>query len=172
VAIQRWQPWDEFKELDRQMNDIVKNPLSFFRRQMWHVPTEEFVWMPALDLYEKSDKFMVRIEVPGMREEDIDISIAGDVLTIKGERQDKSAVEKENYYRREFNYGNFQRSISLPAPVLVDKAEAHYRDGILEIVLPKANGIKTKKITLKPKQGKPKETQPAKKAGAKEKAAK
>jgi len=154
MAIQRWRPWDEFRELERRMEEMIRHPLLSLRYPLawWRAPTEEAAWIPALEMYEKEDKFVVRVEVPGMKKEDIEISVLGDTLTIRGERKAETEVKDEDYYRCELCYGRFSRSITLPSAVQTAKVEATYRDGILEIVLPKAPEAKPKKIQVKVKE--------------------
>ncbi len=160
MAIQRWRPWDAFREMERHMDEMTRYP-SIFRHPLywWPMPTaEQSAWIPALEVYEKEDKYTVRIEAPGIKEEDIDISVLGDTLTIKGERKAESEVKDEDYHRCEFCYGNFYRTITLPTAVKADKVEANYQDGILEVSLPKAAETKLKKITVKSKPAKAIET--------------
>ncbi len=120
-------------------------------RSWWRVPTEEMVWTPAVEMYEKDDKFVVRAELPGMKKEEFDISVLGDTLPIKGERKAKSEVKDEDYYRCELCYGKFSRSVALPAAVDAKKVEASYENGILEITLPKVEEAKPKKVEVKVK---------------------
>ncbi len=107
-----------------------------------------------IEMYEKEDKVVVRAEIPGMKKEDIDISVDGDMLTIRGERKSESEVKNEDYYRCELSYGRFSRSIALPSKVRPDKVEADYENGVLEIMLPKASEAKPKKVAIKAKQAK------------------
>ena len=146
MAIERWRPWDEIREMERRMDEMMRRPLTW-----WRVPTEELAWVPAVEVYEQEDKFMVRAELPGMKKEDIDISVLGDTLTIRGERKAKSEVRAEDYHRCELSYGKFSRSVALPAAVQAGKVEASYENGILEIMLPKAEEAKPKKIEIKVK---------------------
>ncbi|MFW6149949.1 MAG: Hsp20/alpha crystallin family protein [Chloroflexota bacterium] len=104
-----------------------------------------------MEVYEKGDDVMVRAELPGMKKEDIDISVLGDTLTISGERKSQSEVKDEDYYRCEMNYGTFSRSVALPAAVDANKVEASYDNGVLEVKLPKAEEAKPKKIEVKVK---------------------
>jgi HSP20 family protein len=108
--------------------------------------------MPAVDVFEKNDKFIVKAEVPGMKEEDIDVSVVGDTLTIKGERKTETEVKEEDYYRCERSYGSFYRSIPLPSAVDASKIEASYEDGLLEVTLPKKAEVKPKKIAVSAKK--------------------
>lgn len=165
MAIQRWRPRDEFRELERRMDEIMRSPFADFRHPLtwWRVPNEELGWMPALEMYEKEDKFVVRTELPGMKKEEIDISVLGDTLTIKGERKAESEVKDDDYYRCEMCYGKFSRAITLPSSVQTSKVEASYDNGILEIILPRATEAKPKKVEVKVKGNKT-ETKPKAKA--------
>jgi HSP20 family protein len=111
-------------------------------------------WLPPLEMYEKEDKVVVRAEIPGMKQEEIDIAVEDSTLTIKGERKAESEVKDEDYYRCELSYGRFSRSVALPSKVQAEKVAASYDDGILEITLPKAPEAKPKKIAVKAKKAK------------------
>ena len=111
------------------------------------MPVEEIGWEPAIEVFEKEDKFVVKAELPGMKE-DIDGSVVSDTLTIKGERKAESEAKEENYYCCERSYGSFFRSIALPSSVDAKKIEASYEDGVLEVSLPKAAEVKPKKISV------------------------
>jgi len=165
MAIQRWRPWDEFREMERRMDDMMRNPLMSIRHPLswWRVPTEELGWMPALEIYEKKDNYVIRAELPGMKKDEIDISVLGDTLTIKGERKAESEVKDEDYYRCEMCYGRFSRSVTLPAAVQASKVSASYNDGMLEVTLPKAAESKPKRVEVEVKEA-------ASKSGAKSKA--
>ena len=104
-------------------------------------------WTPAVDVYQDKDQFTVVAEVPGMKKEEIDISLHGDTLTISGERK---AQEKqgEQGFRSERFFGKFQRSLTLPSAVNIEKVKASYKDGVLEVVLPKAEEAKPKQIEV------------------------
>ncbi len=119
---------------------------------IWWGSPEERRWMPAIDIFEKDNKFVVKAELPGMNEEDIDVSVVGDTLTIKGEKKTESEVKDKDYYRSERSYGSFMRSISLPATVNADKIEAKYEDGVLEVSLPKVAEVKPKKVKVSAKK--------------------
>jgi len=153
MAIERWHPWDEFREMERAMSEMASHPLLAWRRPLawWHAPSEEMAWTPAVEIYEKGDKFVVRAEIPAMKKEELDISVVGDTLTIKGERKAKSEAKDEDYYRCELCYGKFSRYVALPSAVQADKVEATYENGILEITVPKAEEAKPKKIEIKVK---------------------
>ena len=112
----------------------------------------EMGWAPAIEVFEKEDKFVVKAELPGMKEEDIDISVVGDTLTIKGERKAESEVKEEDYYCCERSYGSFSRSVAIPSNVNANKIKASYEDGVLEVSLPKVPEVKPKKIAVSAKK--------------------
>jgi HSP20 family protein len=133
------------EEWERRFDDLLGRPL-------WRLPVEEKSWMPAVDVFEKEDRFIVKAELPGMKEEDIDISVVGDTLSIKGEKKTETEVKEEDYYRCERSYGSFYRSIPIPSNVDANKIEASFDDGVLELVLPKSAKIKPKKIAVSAKK--------------------
>jgi HSP20 family protein len=104
--------------------------------------------MPALDVFERDDKFVVKAELPGIKEDDIHVSVVGDTLSIKGEKNTETEVKEEDYYRSECSYGSFYRSIPIPANVDASKIEASFEDGVLEVALPKSAKVKPKKIAV------------------------
>jgi HSP20 family protein len=145
-----WQPFRAMEEMERRFDEMFGRG---FLPSVWRrLPLEERVWAPALDIFEKDDKFVVKAELPGMEEKDIDVSVVGDMLTIKGEKKSETEVKEEDYYCCEHSYGNFYRSISLPSTVDATKIEANYEDGILEVSLPKAPEVKPKKIAISAKK--------------------
>ena len=105
-------------------------------------------WSPALDLHEDKDNFYVRAELPGMKKEDIDLSLHDGSLSISGERKQESHSEDKEVYRAERFFGRFQRTVVLPAPVAVDKVKAEYKDGVLKVTLPKTEEAKPKRIDV------------------------
>jgi HSP20 family protein len=154
MAIERWRPrwgiapWRPFRELEeweRRFDDLFGGPL-------WRLPVDERGWMPAVDVFEKEDKFVVKAELPGIKEEDIHVSVVGDTLSIKGEKKTETEVKEEDYYRCERSYGNFYRSIPLPSNVDANRIEASFEHGVLEVTLPKSAKIKPKKIAVSAKK--------------------
>ena len=157
-----WQPYREMEEMGRRFEDFFGRP---FLPAMWrHFPSAEMIWSPAIDVVEKEDKFVVKVELPGVKEEDVDVFVVGDMLTISGEKEAESEVKKKGYYYSESSYGSFSRSITVPSTVDTGKIEASYEKGILEITLPKAPEVKPKKIKV---AGKKKEEPASKKEEAK-----
>jgi len=144
----RWEPWSDLMSLREAMDRLFEE--SFVHpRAGWLAPlgTESL----AVDMYETDDEVVVKTAVPGVKSEDIDVSITGDVLTIKGETKTEETVEKANYIRQERRYGAFTRSLSLPSTVVADKATAEFENGVLTLTLPKAEEVKPKTIKVKAK---------------------
>jgi HSP20 family protein len=105
-------------------------------------------WSPALDIYEDKDNLFVKVELPGMKREDIDVSLHEGTLSISGERKGESKLENAEVYRAERFVGRFQRTVALPTPVAADKVKAQYKDGVLAITLPKTEEAKPKQIDV------------------------
>jgi HSP20 family protein len=105
-------------------------------------------WTPALDVHEDKDNFIVRVELPGMKREDIDVSLHDGALSISGERKTEKKYEEAEVYRTERFFGKFQRTVTLPVPVAPDKVKAQYKDGILTVTLPKTEEAKPKQIDV------------------------
>lgn len=105
-------------------------------------------WTPALDIYEDKDNLYVRVELPGMSKEDIDLSLHDGSLSISGERKHESKVDKGEVFRAERFFGRFQRTVTLPTPVAVDRVKAQYKDGVLSVTLPKTEEAKPKHIDV------------------------
>jgi HSP20 family protein len=107
------------------------------------------LWNPAVDVYQDKDNVFVKAEVPGMKKEDIDVSLHDGILSISGERKAETTHKDAETYRSERFVGRFQRSLTLPAQVKADAVKAQYKDGILTITLPKAEEAKPKQIEIK-----------------------
>jgi HSP20 family protein len=114
------------------------------------VPSEGSATL-ALDVFEDADDVTVKASLPGISPQEVDIAITGDVLTIKGEKSEEKEEKQGNWHLRERRYGAFQRSISLPAAVQADKADAVFENGVLTLTLPKVEEIKPKSIKIKTK---------------------
>jgi len=142
--------WDPFGEMV-DMRDRVGRLFDEYFGQ-FPVTREEAlgrVWAPAVDIYEDKDNIIVKAELPGMKKEDLSIEVKDNVLTLSGERKHEEETKKENFHRIERSYGKFSRSFTLPDSVKVDKVKANYKDGVLEISLPKAEEAKTKAIPIR-----------------------
>jgi HSP20 family protein len=159
MVLDRWQPtrrlpWRLFRELEetgRQFDSLFETSLW---PAIWHrLPTQEREWSPAIEVFEKEDRYVVKAELPGLKEEDVDISVTDDTLILKGEKKTEHEVKEDEYHWSERTYGSFLRTIRLPSNVDADKIEADFESGMLEITLPKMAEVKPKKIAVKPRKG-------------------
>ena len=144
-ALARWDPLKEMVTLREAMDRLFAE--SFVR------PGSAFPIMgmegPAVDMYQTKDEIIVKAALPGLKPDDIDISVTGDILTIKGELKDEEKIEEGNYMRKERQFGQFVRELSLPTLVNSEKAKAEFEHGVLTLRLPKAEAAKPKSITIK-----------------------
>jgi HSP20 family protein len=144
--IVEWKPFREVSRLRREMDRLWDDFFGPGRRALRPLEAE---WAPAIDVSETADQVMIKAEVPGMDAKNIDISLSGDILTIKGEKKSEREEKKENYHLVERSYGSFSRSLKLPAAVAADKIEASYKQGVLTITCPKKEEAKPKAIEIK-----------------------
>lgn len=144
VLAERWEPSRGVLDIQQEMNRLFD---SFFGRPL-ATNAADRVWVPLVDVYETKDDLVVTLELPGVREKEVEVSITGDLLTVKGERRFDREVKDESFHRVERVYGKFERAIPLPVAVQTDKVKATYRDGILEIRLPKVEEVKPKQIKI------------------------
>jgi len=132
----------------REMNEMFER---FWTQDVgkWMAGARAGEWAPAMDLGETDSEFHLHVEVPGMNPDDIDISLTGNTLTIRGSRRDRREDKGKAWHRVEQRSGSFQRTVTLPGGVDADKIRAAYDQGILEITLPKCADIQAKKISVK-----------------------
>jgi HSP20 family protein len=152
MAVDRWRPvgtamdrWGNVSDVQTEVNRLFDN---FFGRPAMAAAGR--VWAPPVDLYETKDALVLSMELPGVRDKDVTVSITGDLLSVKGERrfEPDAAKEELQFLHVERVYGKFERLVQLPIPVQTDKVKASYRDGVLEIALPKTEEIKPKEIKV------------------------
>lgn len=146
MANQPIKKWEPFRELVTLRDDMDRFFNSFFGR----TPGEDIdgVWAPVVDIEEDKDNYVVKAELPGMKKEDIKISVRANVLSLIGERKYGTEDKDKTYHRIERSYGKFVRSIALPTEVDGDKVKAVYQDGILTITLPKPDLMKPKEVDI------------------------
>jgi len=144
----RWDPLRDMVSLREAMDKLFEE--SFVRPRSWGAPAEGMATL-ALDLFESDDDVTVQASIPGVKPEDLDISITGDVLTIQGETREEKEEKQGRYHLQERRYGAFQRSITLPALVKADKAAAVFENGVLTLTLPKVEEVKPRSIKIKAK---------------------
>jgi HSP20 family protein len=144
MAIQRWEPFREMMTLRNAMDRLFDD--SIVRPSVHLYGPEVGV---ALDVYQTANDVIVKASLPGFKPEEVDISITGDTLTLKGEHREEKETKNENYLLQERSYGSFSRSITIPVEVKSEKAEASFEDGVLTLTLPKAEEVKPKQIKVK-----------------------
>lgn len=133
----RWNPWRELEHLSRRMD------------RFFHPEAESRgFWTPAVDMYEKDGKLVIKAELPGLDKKDVSLDYKDGILTLKGERRVENEVKEENYYRRELSCGSFIRSFSLPPETDPDKITAEFTNGLLTIEVPKPASSQPKQITV------------------------
>jgi HSP20 family protein len=145
-----FRPIRELEQMRRRFDEDVVRPVM---HAVWeHMPADMKSWSPAVEAFEKGDNLMVKVELPGMKQEDIKLYVTEDTLKIKGEREPESGTKDKDYFRSEFIYGSFSRSIDLPFGVDTKSIEAIYEDGILRIALQRAAGSEPKRVTVQVKK--------------------
>jgi HSP20 family protein len=137
--------WEPFRELVTMRDDMDRLFDTFFGRQPQAM--DEF-WRPAIDIEENNGNLMVRAEIPGMNKDDIKVSVKEDLLKISGERKHENETKEKTFHRIERSYGKFERIIRLPSEVDADKVKASYKDGVLNVTLPKPESMKPKRIDV------------------------
>ena len=141
----RWEPMRDMMSLrdamDRLFDDAFTRPISLSGVSA----------MPAIDMYQTKDDLIVKATMPGVKAEDVDITVTGETLTLRGEFKQEDEKKDTSYHIREQRYGSFERSILLPTDVKADKAVADFKDGILTVTMPIAEEVKPKSITIKAK---------------------
>jgi HSP20 family protein len=142
----RWEPAREMMSLreamDHLFDDAFTRPVSV-SANAWSVP--------AVDMYQTDNEVIVKAALPGVKADEVQINVTGEILTLKGEVKQKEEVKEKTYHIREQRWGMFERSLALPIEVVADKAKAEFENGVLTITLPKAEEVKPKSITIKSK---------------------
>ncbi len=146
MALARTNPWAALPTLQNRVNWLFDD---MFPEISAGDDIGLMDWRPVVDTYEKDNAIVVNAELPGVKKEDISIDVKNNVLTISGERKDEENIHRDDYYRSERFYGRFQRSFTLPDNMDADKVDATYKDGMLEVKIPKTEDSARKKIEVK-----------------------
>jgi len=146
MTLVRWRPYQDFFNLQGRINRLFEND-SLPVKSPEDVSLDS--WSPTTDIFETKDEYILKLEVPGISKDDIQIEFNQDTLTVKGERKEEKEVNKDNYHRIERCCGSFSRSYTLPKNVDEKKIDASMKDGILELQIPKQEESKTKTLPIK-----------------------
>src|SRR5947209_9148960 len=144
MAITRWDPFQELSSLQNRVNSLFQD----YGRTGQEELTTTGSFVPAVDVYEDEHKVTLKLEIPGIKQEDVDIRLENNTLTVRGERNFEKEEKEENFHRVERRYGSFARSFTLPNSVDSDNAQASYENGILKIKLAKREEAKPKQIKV------------------------
>ena len=148
MLVRRTEPFRNLNLFRRQVDDLFnRNLVSFFEG----ADNSETLasWAPAMDVIETEDAVLLRAELPGLTEQDVEITLENNTLSIRGEKKFEHTEDEGHYRRIESRYGTFYRSFSLPTKVDQDKIDAHFTNGVLEVTLPKSEQAKAKRIAVK-----------------------
>ncbi|MDP2960008.1 MAG: Hsp20/alpha crystallin family protein [candidate division Zixibacteria bacterium] len=147
MAIVRWRPLRDIVSIQDEMNQLFDDFFGGRVPRRW-LKAEEGLWTPNVDVNETKDEIVVTAEMPGLKKEDIKLSVQDNVLTLSGEKNHEKEEKDANFYRLERNFGSFCRSFTLPTSVEADKIKASFKDGILKVTLPKSEKVKPKEIPI------------------------
>lgn len=146
MAIVKWDPFRDIITLRERMDRMFEDSLSRFR--MPEEATMPTFWSPSVDIYETDENIVLKAELPGVDKKEVSVEVKDNTLVLKGERKREKEVKEENYHRVERSFGTFMRSFSLPVSVKQDQVKAKFKDGVLEVTLPKAEEAKPKQVKV------------------------
>jgi len=153
ATMMRWDPFQDLRSAQdemAQMSPMLAQALGLHGQQQGS--DRATAWAPALDISERKDAYLVTVELPGVETDDLDITMEDGLLTIQGERHFAHDSSEQQFHRVERRYGAFRRSITLPAQVQAEQIQATFDNGVLQIVVPKAEEAKPKRIQVRPGQ--------------------
>ena len=145
MALKKWEPLEGFTALRREMDRLFED----FSHGSGGLRFWERAAEPAVEVSDTAEAVVVKVQVPGVNKDDIQLTITENTLTVKEETKEESKKERKNYHRQEFRYGAFVRTIALPAPVHAEKATAQLKDGVLEVTMPKSAQAQAKQVPIK-----------------------
>jgi HSP20 family protein len=145
MSIVRYDPFRDLRTLQEEVNRLFSTNLT---RAFPDEGIGRGAWSPSVDIYENKDQIVLEAELPGMKQEDFDLTIENNVITLRGERSFEKADDADNYHRVERSYGSFTRSFTLPQTVSAEGASAEYRNGVLRVTLPKREETKSRRIEI------------------------
>ena len=146
MSIVRWDPLRNVASLQDRINRLFNE--AFSGSKAFEDDVSMSAWRPAVDIYDTDNALVIKAELPGIEKDDVSVDVKGNVLTIKGERSFDKEIKEENYYRKERSIGKFQRSFTLPEAVNPEAIKANFKNGVLEIEVPKPEEKKPKQISI------------------------
>jgi HSP20 family protein len=148
MALIRWEPIGELNTIQNEMNRLFNTFFDQSGTAGRGSGDTSRRWIPAMDLVETGDHYVLRADLPGLSDEDVHIELQDNVLTISGERSTKHEAQQEGYYRLERAFGGFSRSLTLPEGVNPDAVQAHFDRGVLEVRIPKPEQKKPRQVQI------------------------
>ena len=145
MTVVRYDPFRDLRSLQEEVNRLFSTNLT---RAFGDEGIGRGAWAPSVDIYENKDQIVLEAELPGMKQEEFDLSIENNVITLRGERKFEKTDEADNYHRVERSYGAFTRSFTLPQTVSPEGATAEYNNGVLRVTLPKREETKARRIEV------------------------
>jgi HSP20 family protein len=147
MTLEKWEPFRDLMAMQHRMTRLIDETLS----RMWKDEAPRGVWSPPVDILEKGDEVVLKVDLPEVTQDEIDIRVEGNTLTIQGERRFIKSASEENYIQIERPYGTFRRTFNLPRMIDQEGIKASYKDGVLRIVLPLKQEIQPKQVVVEPK---------------------
>ena len=138
-----------FERMDDMFDELIRRPFGRHLLNRFPRTMDEIALSPSVDIFEEKDDVVLKTELPGMTKDDIEINLTDDMITLSGEKKHEEKIEEKNYYRCERSYGSFKRSFDLPAEVQSDKAKASFKNGVLEVRIPKTEEARKKAVKIK-----------------------
>jgi len=152
MAIVRFNPVKDFLNVEREINRMFKSiddRFGFLKKENSDDEYENAVWIPLSDVYEDKDDYKITADLPGIKKEDVKISVSNGKLSISGERKQKEETKEAKYHRIERTFGKYYRSFTLPKEIKEDKIKAAFKDGQITVTIPKTEDVKPKEIAIK-----------------------
>ena len=147
MTLVKWEPFRDLMAMQDRMTRLIDETFS----RIWKEDMAQGVWSPPVDILERGDEVVVKVDLPGVTQNEIDIRVEEGTLTIQGERKFVKESSEENYVQIERPYGTFRRTFSIPRTIDQESIKASYKDGVLRIILPRKQEIQPKQIVVEPK---------------------
>jgi HSP20 family protein len=147
MTLVKWEPFRDLMAMQDRMTRLIDETLS----RIWKEDMAQGVWSPPVDILERGDEVVLKADLPGVTQNEIDIRVEEGTLTIQGERKFVKESSEENYVQIERPYGTFRRTFSIPRTIDQESIKASYKDGVLRIILPRKQEIQPKQIVVEPK---------------------